>query len=586
MGKIKRFFAKINNTLNYISTAPERTSWEWGSYISVLSFVFLRAIWLLRIFSVLQLLKIVVRERIRIAKIFTAKHDSKRADVPPGLQEIYFSLWLFLLLLFACSLKNLLPFQVSLSPKSIKIFATYFLIESSVWIIYYTILRRFFEERYSIYHPIEYFVLIPIVMSGQALALSIIYSLSLDDSFLILMGLSDNAKIQFYIKMIGILYLAFVLSMIINGFPSEKRKSDNFFKVAIIGYGDVVRNRILPALMQSSVRQNRIEIYTDDMEEKAAQIHKIKNLETEFKNIIKCKMIWICTPSFSHIEYLEKLYSSKSFLVMEKPITIIKQELNLVRRLKKNGCLENVFFLSYYQLEKALTLTYLVRPTSFYEKYLIFDSSKAKLFENYQNLGQLKKICIYMAEGEDKRVWPHQSENGGQLLETFLHHMVIATQFLSLPSTWNEVTWKVENNGVVDQSQPSIIIFYAKAGDTTIELAMVKNASKSELFRGAKLTYEKGTINADFDKKQLELHAGKAKNVIATNQKYNHNYAIQTDLAITSFENQISPWTIDGYENQLEIIEWLIIEKEKLIDSVGLYPEIINIKERFKNHIA
>lgn len=558
---MKKLAQIIIEFLNRISTQPDQNSWKWGGSISFLSFVILKVIWLLRLFSILQFLKILVRRFLKFRKRYFKIPDSKRSDVPPFLQEIYFTLWsIFLIFIFYFG-EDSIPFFTK-REIIIKTISSYFLIESTVWLIYYTVMRRFFEERYSIYHPIEYFVLIPVIMLGQALAIAIAFDQqSVENAFLVLMGINDDESIPFYVKMIGVLYLAFVLSMIINGFPSEKRKSDSYYGIAIIGYGDVVKNRLLPALNRIFNKKNRIEIFTNDFENKRLRVYKISDIKNEVKNIIKSKVIFISTPSFSHFEYLEKLYTHNCFIVMEKPITTIKSELNIIKSLKSRGLLHNVFFLSYYQLEKSLPLTYLLNPSSFYEDYLNINTSKAKLFTNFENLGKLNEISVYLVEGNDNREWVEQDENGGHLLETFLHNIVIASQFTDSPSQWKNIEWSIQNPSD-SKSKENIIMLDAISSETKIHLLMAKNIKKDKCYRGAKLLYEHGYIFANFDNKKLELVIdNKLMNTISIKDLYKKNYDTQINLALRCFENKIMPETLDGYDQQIDIIEWLITEK-------------------------
>ena len=591
--ELKLIVADIPIALNRISTPPESTSWQWGRFTSLLSLIFLKVVWALRVLSVLQMLKAVLRIIRRVRHQNKGKQDSVRSDVPPGFQEAYFVVWL-LVLLIVYFVSSPAYWQLNLA------LACYFLAESTVWLTYYTILRRFFEARYSIYHPIEYFVLLPVILMAQAFAIAIIYEPhTLSESVLVLIGLSEVATIPVYVKMIGILYLAFVLSMILNGFPTEKRKSDNHYGIAIIGYGDVVKNRTLIALQKLvSDSGNRLEIFVDagKPEKKVEKVtfHQINNLEEQIKTITKSNIIWISTPSFCHVEYLEQLHSRGSFIVMEKPITVIRSELELVRSLKRNGALDQVFFLSYYLLEKALPLTYLKRPSVYYDKYLNFGvetdqaQSKAELFQKVESLGQLRAIEIHIIEGEDSRSWPYQEANGGHLLETFLHNVVLASQFVGLPSEWNEVAWNLQNPGASDATTPLIIMLRAKKQETSIQLLMAKKADEKDHGAGAKLRFDNGYMVANFRDKTLQIRLPDWSHEIAVKGEYLNNYMVQTDLAISCFENQIRPSLVDGYDGQPEIIEWLLGERKKFdgLPSSDLYLEVLSAKKNFLEQSA
>lgn len=549
---MKKIFKKI-------STPPASSSYKWGSFFSILSWLLLETFWLFRIISILQLLKLGIRKLYEWQQVYTGKQDSKRPDVPPFLQEYYFVTWLAVFLICQFSISNV---QCN---SWIYLLAAYFLFESSVWIIYYTMLRRFFEESYSIYHPIEYFVLLPVVMVSQALAIHFLFwPLTIDESFLVLMGLSES-DVPFYIKMIGILYLAFVLSMIINGFPNEKRKSDAFYKVGIIGNGQVVKQRTLTALKNSSIRQNKIIVFTiDDDERNDKDIIKFKHFEDIIKDIKECKMVFISTPSYCHVEYLERLVALKVFVVMEKPITVIRKEINFVKSMQKASLLDNVFFLSYYKLEKALPLTYLNKPSVFYEKYLNVNK-KAKLFNVYESLGIAKEVDVYLVEGKDDRKWIYETGNGGHLFETFLHNVIIAAQFADLPKDWTVTQWKSANAIAGKQGKP--IILECKADSkSNVKLNLIMAKGMDVTFRGARIKFEYGEIIANFETQMLSMTRGNNVHQLHVKEEFKDKYAIQVDMAITCYENPILPEMIDGYENQLEILEWLFDQKSKIKD--------------------
>lgn len=555
---------KILEVLDDISKFPNRGSFRWGRFFSVLSWIVLMAIWLCRLLSLLQLLKFWYRKYYgrKKNKTYFGKQDSNRPDIPPWMQEAYFFGWL---LLFGC----VKLFHIDLPHISLMPFVMgYFLFESSVWMIYYTIFRRFFEVSYSIYHPIEYFVLLPIVACGQALAIHFVFlpTKSLHESFLVLMCLGHEF-VPFYIQLIGTLYFAFILSIITSAFPNERRKSDNFYKVGIIGNGEVVKVRTLAALEKSSIRQNKITIFTLKDEENTESKDNLEVFEkfddAIIRKIKECKLIFIATPSFCHVGYLEQLVNLKLFIVMEKPITVIQQEINVVRSLQQAGLLDNVFFLSYYKLEKALPLTYLAKPSVFYEKYLS-TGNKAKLFDNYNRLGAIEEVSVYLVETEDKRKWIYEPGNGGHLFETFLHNVILASQFVGLPQKWN-VEWTSFN---AKEGNPKKEILLQCNGTskkgTKLNLIMAKNMDFS--FRGAEIKFEHGEIVANFDKQSLKIKRGDKVNHIKVHDQYKDRYAVQVDMAITCYENAIAPEIIDGYENQLEILEWLFKQKPIIKD--------------------
>jgi len=544
--------SKLVKTLNKISTLPDRSSWEWEKYTSLFTFLLLGTIWLVRLFSLLQIVKNIFR------RLGHSKKDilSKRSNVPPLLQEMYFLLW------FACYL------VMHFFGVKIDVLNYYYIIESSIWVLYYTVFRRFYEERYSIYHPLEYFVIILLIIPTQAIAVSQIYHIAIKQALLVLIG-NGNDRLPVYVNLLGVLYLAIALSMIMTSFPTEKRKSEKSLKVAIIGSGDVVRSKILPAILKV-IHHNAINIFSDQCPENLnenVKFNKISNMEDTIKDISKSQMVWIATPSNTHMYYLERLLSINNFIVVEKPITVIKDELIILKRITQSKYRDKIFFLSYYILEKALPLIYITQPSTYYEKYLDISCEKNSLFSTMNSLGSIKDIGIFIIEGKDDRNWVHSYGNGGQLLETFIHNLMIASKFVGLPNNWSEI--EISYGGMHDikgYKSPNVIQMEAVSNSKQILLLMAKNiADESKHKKGAYLEYQNGKITADFKKQRVHIKCYNPKKeiTIGVKKEYCGKYDIQVDLAINCFDQYISPEFVDGLDNQIEIIEWLLQMKEK-----------------------
>lgn len=518
----------------------------------------------------MQIIKASYRKYGDIRKKSSKDELSKRSNIPPIVQELYFLIWLaYFFVVWKLDMQN-------------NLISIYYLAESSLWVLYYTIFRRFFEEAYSIYHPLEHLVIILVIIPTQAIAIAQLYQITTKQSFIALIG-NGTIDLPIYVYLLGILYLAIALSLIMTSFPTEKRKSDNSLKVAIIGSGDVVLNKILPAI-KSTTNVNWIRVFTKDIPrsyEKDSDFFQIKYIDDSIKDISKAQMVWIATPSNTHIHYLEKLISINRFLVLEKPITVIRNELIIAKNIIHSKNRDKIFFLSYYLLEKALPLVYLMRPSSYYEKYLDISSDKSDLFYTFGLLGKLKKIDVFIIEGKDDRLWPHYEGNGGHLLETFIHNVIIASQFAGVPESWSEVHLSkgLSNNPDGTQSY-NVISMDAKAEDKSINLLMAKNIlDESKLKKGVKLIFENGVIDADFVEQKVFINCftSEKKVAIAVNKQYMGKYDIQVDLANNCFYNHVDPALVDGLSNQIEIIEWLLsLEDTKydILDSASINNKI------------
>ena len=247
----KRSFELIKR----LATLPGRHNYNWQGGYSVFSYVLLYAITWLRAISCLQLCKQLYRKLISSGKDL----NSKRPNVSPLFQEFYFLIWAgFLIGQLYGFCRNSFWIWVDV----------YFLIESFTWVLYYSVFRRFYEENYSIYHVLEHLPLVLFMMPLQAISYAMI--IDTQNSIIgwklvltVLLGQATENRIVF--SFIGFIYSAIVISMILSMFPPENIKRGNP-DTLIIGFGDVVRNRLLPAYLKReqsilSNKRGKLEIY-------------------------------------------------------------------------------------------------------------------------------------------------------------------------------------------------------------------------------------------------------------------------------------------------------------------------------------
>ena len=149
----KEIIMSLKKIISGISTFPSKNAWVWKDSVSVLSFTLFHLLWIIRLFSLLQIIKYIYRKIAFCIKQFSLDKGSKRINIPVLLVELYF---IFFALGIFFVFRN-------------KYILFYYLIESSVWLLYYNVFRRFYEEKYSICHQMEYFVLIPVVFFSQAM---------------------------------------------------------------------------------------------------------------------------------------------------------------------------------------------------------------------------------------------------------------------------------------------------------------------------------------------------------------------------------------------------------------------------------
>ena len=533
-----------------ISTKPASESTRWlGKYRSVFATVVLWSLWLFRVLSLLQIIKVVYRKIVTARKTGTVDVGSKRTNVPPILPELYYAIWLLLLgTLRLCGVNC----------TGIRILSCYYIFESVTWVLYYSIFRRFFEENYAIIHQLEYLLTFAVVIPTQAFAMCNLYGgLSYSDSFSGLFGAGSDST-PALIRVLGALYSAIVIGLIISNFSQEKVKADRGVRGnVVIGCGDVVTNRFLPALSESEMSDCELRICTlsdgDDPSDNRVAVFDDEDSIVRYlrRSIDKHSIVWIMTPTGAHAGYLDRSIACGAMLtVVEKPITNDLRSLEHIESIiQKPDIRERIFFLSYYLMEKALPLYILADYNEYYGKYIDTDN-KPLLKKGVWQLGPLESIYVEITEGADNRAWAFDDKNGGQFLETFIHNVLIASLFCGTPENWSDVKIKRTGSGSVRLT--------AKSGKKSISLKMVKNADHES--RYARLVFSEGLVEADFDRKIANVHSGRNDCDFSVSVKrcYMTKYSVITDLVDRVSRNECLPSDVDGLTNQIPVIRWLL----------------------------
>ena len=333
------------NFFQKIAATPDRSSYIWkDGQPSILSIVILWAVWVCRLFSLLQWCKAIrrlfgylkqeidnKRQKVHEQRVEIVDKGSNRRNIPPYFPEVYFLIWLGIMMVF---------YFLALQSTVVKVFTYYYLFESITWVAYYTIFRRFFEEKYSLYHSLENLVLLILLFITQMFAFTNLLRDVPDienDLFQNLLGLLGASwdKTHPVVKLCGAFNAAIVIGMIISNFPSERTKSDiDSEQFIIIGNGDVVRNRLRPAIKKAKFKSPYINTY-DLIGENYETGKHIYNCESPTSIVEKVSrringktVLFLCSPSFSHYYYIDELYHRNySLFVDEKPISSNVKEL-------------------------------------------------------------------------------------------------------------------------------------------------------------------------------------------------------------------------------------------------------------------
>jgi hypothetical protein len=245
--------------------------------------------------------------------------------------------------------------------------------------------------------------------------------------------------------------------------------------------------------------------------------------------------------------------TSARLIVVEKPITVSLDELNyLEEAIESPAVRERIFFASYYILEKALPLYFLCDYNASYLPYLnIEDKYLARSWR--ASLGVPTRVEVYLGERRDEREWANGAS--GQMYETFIHNMLIASLFVGTPEHWSDV--KIKES---DASGITEISLSARCGTADISLLMRKNLPDDEMRRYAVIEFSGGSIRADFDKEDAEVHfldTGRTSRV-SIKHNYTKKYSVIADLIRRTSEGECAADDVDGLVNQISTLRWLI----------------------------
>ncbi|MGS2719601.1 hypothetical protein [Paraglaciecola aestuariivivens] len=591
MKKIRKFFASIS--LKKLSTPPRYESYMWGNNRSLFATLFYGLIYYVRFISPLQLVK----------AIFRAVQESDLNDKKErkDFHSLHTEIYLLSILLISAAQVFLAEKGLGFLPKWIMIIL---LIESIFWTFYYMLFRVLIEKHLSIFNEAEYFLSLPIVLVTQFLLFAALnQGVDLSNVVATVFNISNNLPtlplwLSITLGVLGFTYTAIIIANVINllpPLPVWQRPN-----ITIIGAGDLVKNRLLDALVSEqgdsgrrlykphqlavasdyidsdfrqrldklgiqyySVRDSQISANTPDNE-------RNKVLESIVAYVKKrSSYAIIASPPDTHLALMSELASAEIIFAVEKPIVATSAELEYVTdansRLMKQG-----FLLSYYWLEKALPINYFLSLNTAHRKYL--DIKKQGSDENLsvgaldrlkQRLGKPTHVQIEFYEGPETRPWALQADTGGFFLETFIHPMSLLLNFV--PGD-GQITYSPDSKWLLDeaaqQSQAD-----TELGASFIHLLGEINQCQFEIKAGkftplkrrtAKLTYTHGIIHVDLDSKSCTIILDQSQPVeIKVKQDYQGNYFIQAAL-FDEYIRDNGEWIgprFDDFPGQIKVLQ-------------------------------
>lgn len=589
----------IGSYLDKVAGKPPTSVWLWDRRASSLTLFFTRLFIAARWLSPLQHIKAIYRIRIQ-RKIDASSNEAmrirnkSRQNFEASYTEYYFLAALCLLLAFQAI--NHFIVGSAVSHWSIQLVSLLLFAESFFWLSYYLLWRNFSEPGYTLYHPAEYFVLFPIVILVNIASYSSGFNVDPVKALAMFAGTGkDKAAL---VSVLNSYYFVIILANLLSMFPRTTFKQP--VVINIVGAGDVVRNKIIPALLKDGTRLTAQHI----------AVHTLKGAgpELEGGDVMGCKVLVaeneaeivkkigesgtpaiIATPSEHHFTYISALKRAGLRFAVEKPLSILPAEIDAVLS-ELESFSPWMFALSYYGLEKALPLSYLLAPNYHFETFLeisgdsITGSDRATLrFDGSayaERLGRLKSVRIDLLEGAERsprsghRAWTETTGTRGLAFETMIHPLVLLSKFLRQQGLaigdFRPDTITGTSALALNPQSATFLLYTGQiphgGGEIAIELACGKYIPEEDLKRSGAADFENGTLSFDFDQQTctIALRTGETAR-IGVRARFMGKYDVQTNLARKFFQEGFYDVRYDDLPDQVEALRWLRHHRAEVI---------------------
>jgi|GEM_PF-3328320 len=598
-----------------VSTKPHYESYTWGKHRSIFASIIYWLIFVLRILSPLQWIKLIFRKRQ------AALNDEKeRVDFHAMHSERYLLVVLGLSLVFYFVLSATpalpgIPDSVNANLSLVSDFiAALLLFESVMWVFYYMLLRILIEKHLTIFNEAEYFIALPFVLATQFFLLAGLLGVSVSEVLALALnldfeGYQATQAAQLTIGTFGYIYTALIIANIINlipAIPVGRRPN-----ITIIGAGDVVQHRMLPALIGKNLYSpGQVAIISDCIDESfREQLRKDgvafqlltsgSSSEKKIQEVVKfikkrSSYAIVATPTASHLGYVSAMAKEGIVFGVEKPLVGTAAELAVLRQCQ-DQLMERGFLFSYYWLEKALPLNYFLTLNPQYHRFLDINvksspedrtaGADALAYLRLQ-LGKLVGVDITFFEGEDPREWSLAKETGGLFFETLIHPITLLSHVLDEPlqlegllAEWHVLANLPERLGskslALNDYGASYVSLRSRPGAATaINVRTGKFMAVKE--RSMLVRYKNGVIRVDLDARQCSISCPQAGSLAEVTIQVHEELADgestpKYDIQMTLFDSfvhnqgQWSAQRYDDYPSQIDVLSamtgWLKADK-------------------------
>ncbi|HET9832645.1 MAG TPA: hypothetical protein VFP91_13070 [Vicinamibacterales bacterium] len=346
--------------------------------------------------------------------------------------------------------------------------------------------------------------------------------------------------------------------------------------LSIVGAGDVVANRLLPALLDSHSLPSPADIvvFTIDASDSllsqlaaaGVDVHVRDEARIVDEVIARGAPVVIATPSDAHLRYLYAIAPAHIRCAVEKPLTSVATEVDELER--RTPDLASTFFaLSYYGLEKALPLAFFLNPRREFDPFLEYDGT-TPLDELRTKLGALRSVRIDLLEGPERsptgvrRAWTEAG--GGLAFETLIHPLILARKFARyVHAPWREFLPSIRQGRFAQAAVGGSITFLRLDGaldGVEVTLTAGKYVQPPSLRRGGVAVFDGGTMRFDFDEMAATIttSAGRCGH-LRVRSRYAGKYRVQTALMLQFFAAGWPPGSerFDDLFDQMDVLTWL-----------------------------
>ncbi|MFD5757403.1 hypothetical protein ACFXI6_37735 [Streptomyces mirabilis] len=582
MAMYRRHLERISRAAQKVSTRPAASSYIWGGRRSPLAFMVFHLFFLMRLLSPLQWLKYSVRRR-NSAKPPTT---NQRPDFPAAYTE-----WYFIAVLVMAGTAYMVRHTANPHPplplRWIFVAVGWLLVaECVVWVMYYLMLRAFVERYYTIFHPAEYVLTFPLLLTIQVLLVSDVTGRGITELLQAFIGNPESGD-QFgtTLAVFGLAYLGVAITVVLSSHPGIDTRTAQ--TVSIIGAGDVTLNRILPALKTLGYERSGITISSIEDSETVnarisigndAQFHLTRPEKVLATALREHAPTIIASPTFAHFTQLVALATAGIPFAVEKPIASGRPE-RAVLRTEGAQLMARGFALSYYSLEKALPLTYFLRPLPVYSRFLAASEpgllGGAALHALREELGTPRSVHIDVLEGASRspasygRLWTEVPGTLHPFIETTIHPLLLLRHVAGAgPLNWTgcalgrHAPRAAQVRAEYGQEiAPTWLEATAQHGSIAVRMRVAKHVPASMAQRRAVITYANGLVIADFDSRSVEFEVdGRRRGSIAIDTsrdagRYQQNYAVLMSLFMEFAINGWGAVRFDDFERQLDALD-------------------------------